>query len=451
MKHVKRLAAVAAFLLATSAAAPVFASDIAALHAAAAKDEIAWSITEGLSTEIGARPAGSEAEARARAWGAARLKALGFSNVRIETFDVPLWSRSAATAEIVSPFPQRLTLTALGGSGSTPPGGVDAEVVPFDSVAALEAAPDATVRGKIVYVTHDMKVVQDTSEYDRVGPIRRMAPSIAARKGAAAILIKSLGTDRSRQPHTGIQRWANDVSPIPAAALSVSDALQIERIFTRGKPVRLKLDLVNAVVGRAVSGNLIAEVPGREPRAGIILVGCHLDSWDLGTGALDDAIGCGIVTAAAKLLMEWGQPLRTIRVVWFGAEEIGLLGGAAYLQKNGVDDLAIVAESDLGGGRVTRFSHNLGASVPVAVGEILRGLARLGVEPGTDKAEGYSDVGPLVTAGAPLFVLEQDTSDYFAMHHTAEDVLERVNHTALRQNIAAWVTVLNILSQLEEL
>src|SRR5687768_1850896 len=187
-----------AALLATAAplaAAPLTPAEIATLREAALKDDYAWDITEGLTTEVGPRLAGTEAEARARAWSVAKLKALGFANVRVETFDMPVWVRGEEKAWITAPFPQPLVVAALGNSGATPPQGIEAELIGFDTLAALEAAPEAVVRGRIVFVSHAMPRSQDGSSYGAfIGP-RARGPSIASRKGAAAIVIRSIGTD----------------------------------------------------------------------------------------------------------------------------------------------------------------------------------------------------------------------------------------------------------------
>src|SRR5687768_3436219 len=293
--------------------------------AALADDRVAWEILEGLTTEVGPRLAGTEAEARARQWALRRLTELGFSNVHIEPFELDVWVRGEERAEIVSPFPQPMVVTALGNSGATPTRGIEAEVVGFDSVAALEAASDASVRGRIVFITHAMARTQDGSGYGQFGAPRRQGPSIASRKGAAGIVVRSIGTDYHRNPHTGVQIWAAGVRPIPAGALSIPDAEQLQRILARGRPVRMRLTLTPRNLGRRESGNVIAEVPGSDPQAGIVLIGGHLDSWDLGTGAIDNAAGVAITIAAAHRMMRAGPPRRTIRVVLFGAEEVGAL------------------------------------------------------------------------------------------------------------------------------
>src|SRR5215210_288916 len=288
---------------------------VAALRDAALKDDIAWDIVEGLTTEVGQRLAGSEAEARARDWAVRKLRALGFANVRVEPFDMPTWVRGAEAAEILAPFPQKLVVAALGNSAPTPPEGITGEVVGFDSLAELQAAPDSAVRGKIVFVSHAMPRTQDGSGYGFFGGPRRQGPSIASRKGAIAIVVRSIGTDHHRNPHAGGMSFELGVTPIPAGALAIPDAEQLQRILKRGRPVSMRLTLVSSV-RPGESGNVIAEIPGRDPKAPILLVGGHLDSWDFGTGAIDDGAGVAITTAAAKHIMDAGRPLRTIRVVW---------------------------------------------------------------------------------------------------------------------------------------
>src|SRR4051794_7416720 len=277
-----------AFALPSIASAQTLADRAPVLRDAALQsDTVAWDLLEGLTTEVGQRLAGTEAEARARDWAVRRLTALGFSNVHVEPFDMPVWVRGTEHAEIVSPFPQSLVLTALGDSGATPPQGLTAEVVAFNSVAELEAAPDAAVRGRIVFIDHHMMPTQDGSGYGQFGAPRRQGPTVASRKGAVAIVVRSIGTDHHRNPHTGVQTFGEGAHPIPAAALSVPDAEQLQRILSRGRLVRMHLTLTPRFTGTHQSGNVVAEVAGSDPRAGVVAIGGHLDSWDLGTGAID--------------------------------------------------------------------------------------------------------------------------------------------------------------------
>jgi hypothetical protein len=409
-------------------------------------DHYAWDIVEGLTTEVGQRLAATEAEARARDWAVAKLKALGFSNVHVEPFTMPVWTRGAESAEIVSPFPQKLAVAALGYSGSTGPAGVTGEIVYFDSVDALRSASDSAVKGKIVFIDHHMMPAQDGSGYGQFGAPRRQGPTIASLKGALGIVIRSIGTDHHRNPHTGVQYFTDGAAPIPAGALSVPDSEQLVRILMRGKPVVMHLTLVSQKTEGGHSGNVIAEVPGRDPKAGILLVGGHLDSWDLGTGAIDDASGVAIVTAAAKHIMDAGRPLRTIRIVWFGAEEPGGLGGKAYADAHGKELHAIAGESDFGADRVWRFSSQLMKSDPAAYGQLTAALAPLGITK-NDKGEADgTDVEPTIAAGAPWISLNQEGTRYFDWHHTPDDTLDKIDPAQLRQNVAAWTAALAVLS-----
>jgi hypothetical protein len=437
----------AAFLLASAAAslAQPAPTQVAQLRDDALKDNYAWDIVEGLTTEVGPRMAGTEAEARAREWAVKKLKAMGFANVRIEPFDMPVWTRGAEGAEVLTPFPQRMVITALGNSASTPPEGITGEIVGFNSMAEFEAAPAEEVRGKIVFVSHAMPRTQDGSGYGFFGGPRRQGPTLASKKGAIAIVVRSIGTDYHRNPHAGVQTFADGVKPIPAGALSIPDAEQLQRILKRGKPVTMHLTLVSQVT-QGKSGNVIAEVPGRDPKAPFILVGGHLDSWDQGTGAIDDGSGVAITTAAAKRIMDAGRPLRTIRIVWFGAEEVGLFGGIDYQKKHGTELHYAIAESDFGADRIWKVDSKLGKDREAEAKALQIALAPLGIVPGSlEKADG-SDIEPLLNAGLPGVGLSQDGTHYFDIHHTPDDTLDKIDPEALRQNVAAWTAMLGVLS-----
>ncbi|WP_373491789.1 M28 family peptidase [Parasphingorhabdus sp.] len=439
------LAGASALYLSTSAMANDH--DPAALQAKALQDTIAWDITEGLTTEIGPRQAGTEAEARARDWAIAKLNALGFSNVRNEPYMMPTWVRGKETAAVTSPFPQPLTITALGNSASTGDRGLTAEVIYFPTIQDLIAAPDSSLTGKIAFVSHRMKPTQDGSSYGAFGSARFVGPNIAAKKGAAAIIIRSAGTDYHRNPHTGNTNFEAGVKPIPAGALSIPDAENLERMFERGQPVQLKLVLTPQNIGEQESGNVIAELPGSDPSLGMIVIACHLDSWDLGTGAIDDASGCGIITAAAKHIMTAGQPKRTIRLLWAGAEEVGIWGGKAYGEARKGDNHALAMESDFGADRIWRVEFNLPESAKPLADRIASALQPLGIGRGQLKAGGGADIQAIIKANNLAIIdLQQDGSRYFDLHHTPDDTLDKVDPEQLRQNVAAWTTVLAIIA-----
>ena len=206
---------------------------------AAEKNNIAWDIVADLTTEIGPRLAGSPAEARARDWAKERLTALGFSNVAIEPFTIRGYVRGEDKAALTAPYPQPLAITALGYSGTTTTKGIEGELVYFPTFDSLKAVPDGVLKGKIAFVDHAMKPTQDGSGYGPYGNVRRQGPGIAAQKGAIGIVIRSIGTDSHRNPHTGATDFPEGVKAIPAGAVSNPDADQIARVATSGKPMRL--------------------------------------------------------------------------------------------------------------------------------------------------------------------------------------------------------------------
>jgi Zn-dependent M28 family amino/carboxypeptidase len=451
-KNILLLAAASTLFLSPSLAlgapaSPDSASVASIRDKALQSDSFAYDIVEGLTTEIGPRQGGTEAEARARTWSVNKLKALGFDNVRIEEYQMPTWVRGEETASIVAPFPQKLAIAALGNSGSTGDAGLEAEIVYFPTIDDLRAAPDGSLKGKIAFVSHNMKATQDGSSYGAFGPARFVGPNIAAKKGAAAIVIRSIGTDYHRNPHTGNTNFDPGVTPIPAGALSIPDAENLERMIARGKPVRLTLKLTPKNVGMQTSGNVLAEVKGSNPELPMIVIACHLDSWDLGTGAIDDAAGCGIIGAAAKHLKSMGQPKRTVRLLWAGAEEVGIWGGRDYGEKHANEPHAFAMESDFGAGKVWAVDFRLPESASALRGQIVSALAPLGVVPRKELAGGGADVGAIIAAQKlGIIDLQQDGTKYFDLHHTPDDTLDKIDRAELRQNVAAWVATLALVA-----
>ena len=440
MKTVLSVAAIGALALVLSA--PVAAKPVEG-------SGLAWEITEGLTTEVGQRLAGSDREAAARDWAVARLKALGFANIRVEPFTITGWVRGAEGARLTAPFPHQLAITALGYSAPTPAGGLTGELVYFGSLDALKAAPDGSLKGKIAFIDHAMVAAQDGSGYGPYGQARRQGPTIAAAKGAAAVVNRSIGTDLHRNPHTGATNWPTGTSPIPAGAVSNPDADLIARIAAKAgsKPMTLALTLEGRSVGMLPSGNVIAELPGRDPSLPPVLVACHLDSWDLGTGAIDDAAGCGIVTDAALAAQRGGKPLRTIRVLWAGSEEIGVFGGAAYAAAHAQEPHAAALESDFGADRVWRVGFDFAAANAPLADRIAAALAPFGIVRKAAKAGGGADIGAIAKAQKLAVIdLDQDGTRYFDLHHTPDDTLDKVDPAQLAQNAAVWAEVLKIVA-----
>ena len=432
------------------------ATDRAALrdslaHAALLRDRAllgsqAMAIVTSLTTEVGPRLAGSVAEARAREWAVKKLTGLGLQPIWTEGFEMSAWQRHSERAEVIMPFPQPLAVTALGGSVSTSAAGVTGEVVLFESLAALRAAPREGVEGKIVYVGHTMQRTQDGSSYGYFNPVRTAGPSVAAQKGALAYLLRSIGTDSHRLPHTGSLRYAEDAPQIPALALSNPDADQVERILADRGELVVKLQVQTSLNPTAQSANVIAEIRGHAAPEEVVVIGAHLDSWDLGTGAVDDGAGVGITMAAMALIKEANLvPRRTIRLVLWGAEEVGLLGALAYRDQHRAElaDHVIGSESDFGGGRVWKITADSQSDAgDQLVAHMADLLAPLGIAPGSDKQPGGGpDLMPLVSAGVPTLRLHQDGRDYFDLHHTADDTVDKLDAAALDQNVAAFAVV----------
>ncbi len=451
----KNLALALAALPLTALALPALAQpgDLAALETVAdralAADAIAYGFTEGLTTEVGPRQSGTEAEARGRAWAMAWLKANGFANVADEPFEMETWvPGDIARARVTGPFAQDLVVLPLGDSAATPQGGIEAEVVFFRTFEDLRAAPEGSLKGKIAYISHQMRQAQDGSHYGFAGPVRWVGPGIAASKGAVAAVIKSIGTDHHRNPHTGGTDFAAGVKPIPAAALSLPDAENLERMFARagGKPVTLRLEMNPRQLGKTMSGNVVGEIVGRNPALPPVLLACHLDSWWNSPGAFDDAAGCGIIAAAAKNVASAGQPLRTIRVLFAGAEEVGLHGSVAYSKAHINEPIAVGLESDFGADRIWRFESNFRESNPDLHARLARAVARFGVANSPLVATGGADLNVVRDQKGALVDLQQDGTRYFDLHHTPDDTLDKIDIVQLRQNVAVWTQVTGILA-----
>ena len=409
-----------------------------------------YDIIESVTTEIGARVGGSPEEAKARDWAVRKFTELGLSNVRIEEFEVPGWVRGAEEAEVLAPYPQKLHITALGGSSATPESGIEADIAYFPTFDDLETAPATGIEGKIVFISGRMEKAHDGAGYGPANKKRQQGATEASKRGALAVVIRSVGTDSHRFPHTGQMRYLDDVKPIPIGALSAPDADQLERILKRGETLRLKLKLTPKSVGPLISGNVIGDLIGTEKPEDIILIGGHLDSWDLGTGAVDDGAGVGITYGAVKVLQDLGlKPKRTIRLVAFGSEEIGLLGAFAYADKHkdNLKNHVLASESDFGAGKVYALRTTVQGDARAALEDVQKSLAHLGVEMEAGDTSGGPDIIPMRALGVPAIRLQQDGYDYFDLHHTPDDTLDKISKEDVAQNVAAWATMVWMASE----
>ena len=420
------------------------------LRERALKDDAAWAFVEGLTTEIGPRLAASDNDAKAREWVAARFKALGFDKVWTEPVTYPKWVRRGEHAEITAPFAHAVSVLALGNSPGTPAGGISAEVVAFDTLDALKAAPDASVRGKIVYVGPRMHATKDGRDYGIGSTVRVTGPAIASKKGAAAFLLRSAGTDDNRLPHTGVTDFTG-ATPIPAAALSSPDADLLEHVVKRGKPTTIRLALDCGLEGTYTGANVIGEITGRGKPDEYFVMGGHLDSWDPGTGANDDAAGIAIAVGAAHAIRSLPErPKRSLRVVAFANEEAGLFGGKAYAAAHAkeIAHAVLGSESDLGADRIWKITATVKPSARDAIGEIAKAIQPLGVEYDASAAgQGGSDLSAVHAVGMAAVSLHQDATRYFDWHHTANDTLDKIDPAQLSQNVAVYAVVAYLAAQ----
>jgi len=412
----------------------------------AASPDIAWERLTELADGIGNRITGSAALDEALAWAVRQMRHDGLDDVHLEPVKVPHWVRGTERARIVQPVARPMALLGLGGSVRTA-GTVRAPVVAFDSLDDLRSSP-ASLRGTIAFVNHRMAPYDE--EHDDPGyaqgvQARLHAASEAARRGALATLVRSVTAVSLRTPHTGALRYDDGVRKIPAAAVSLEDADLLARLARAG-PVEVELALGARMLPDARSANVVGEIRGRERPDEIVLLGAHIDSWDVGQGASDDGAGCVAVIEALRLLREAGLvPRRTVRAVLFTGEEYGLAGAAAYGREHGHEH------------HVAAFETDYGMAAPDGIGvgteETVRGMAPLlpafgqfGIRRFRPHAFG-ADVEPIVHTGAKAFDLEPDGHHYFDIHHTEADTLDKIRPEDLRRNAAAIALLAYVLAE----
>ncbi len=443
-----------------SAAAPIasampVADPPSALIAAALQSRRAHDIAESLADEVGPRLAGSLGDQAAVAWAERKMRELGLANVHTEPVTVPVWKRGTETAEITDPVHQPLAVTALGWSGATPKDGVTAEVVEVDSLDALSKLPKDSAKGKIIFANVPMPR-DDGRGYGMTVGVRMAGPKAAMNAGAAAFVVRSISAASDRFPHAGSSMLHDVPNPIAAAALSTVDADLLHHTLAPGRPVKMKLVLRPERGKDAQSANVVGEVTGTTKKDEVVLLGAHLDSWDLGRGALDDGAGCGIVLGATALIAEQvraghSPPSRTVRVVLFAAEENSVAGARAYFTAHSaeVGKIVLAMEADSGTDRA-HLVKLLGDPAKVeAFRTLVRGLEALGIARDDGDARPGTDVSPLVNAGVPTIEVRQDASRYFDVHHTANDTSDKLDASALAQVSAAFAEVAARIADLD--
>jgi len=435
---------------------PTMEQGAADLLADALASTEAWSELRYLCDHIGHRLAGSVGLEQAVAWGAEQMEADGLIT-SLEPVQVPVWIRGEEQVEILSPLPRRLEVLTLGGSIGTPPEGLSGEVMVVGSFDELSER-GAEAAGKIV-LFDDPWV-----DYGQAVSYRGRGAVVAAEHGAIAALVRSPTPASLGTPHTGGMRYAEGVPEIPAVAVTLEDAAWMRRLVENGETVRVSLKLGAHRDGEAPSHNVVGEVKGREHPEQVVILGCHLDSWDVGQGAQDDGAGCVAAMEAGRLLAAMQvAPRRTVRVVLFANEEFGLSGGKAYGASHADELEHIVAalEADTGAGQPLGFRVDMRAgdtgerdealsAATIAALEhympLLEDIAAVQLESSWSGA----DISPMVKKGVPGLGLKHDTDGYWPIHHTTADTFDKIDPTLLAKNVAAMTVMGWILAEMPE-
>jgi carboxypeptidase Q len=427
------------------------------LIGAALSSDHAYLRLSQLCDGIGHRLSGSRSLERAVEWAAAAMREDGLERVRLQPVRVPHWVRGEESAVMVEPGPHPIAMLGLGRSVGTPAGGITADVVAVGSFAELDSLPPEAVRGKIVLYDVPFTRYGETVRYRGAGANR------AAARGAVAALVRSVGPVSLRTPHTGsMGNYVDSIPKIPGAAVSIEDATRMRRLLARGERVRVHLSMAADTLPPALSHNVIGEIRGRELPDEVVVVGGHIDSWDVGSGAHDDGGGCIIAMESLRLMKQLGlRPRRTVRVVLWTNEENGLRGGNAYADSLGAAMAGHVAaiESDGGVERVVGFDVGISrvgtdsadvARTAIAVAR-MKAIAPLLAGLGADSVRtggGGADIGPLMRKGVPGIAHRTTMEHYFDWHHTPSDMLDKVDPIELRKNVAALAVMVYALAEM---
>ena len=439
-------------ILASSIAAQAQSSWLDAYRESAAKliaesmsSRFAWDRLALLGDDFGNRLSGSKNLEDAIDWAVAEMKKDGLENVRKEPVKVPHWVRGQESVEIVSPRRHPLVMLGLGNSAGTPPEGIEAEILVVRSFQELDTAGDR-VRGRIVLFNVPFTTYGETVQYRSSGPSR------AAALGAVAMLIRSVGPMGLRTPHTGALRYADDQPRIPAAAITAEDAERLQRMQNRGTVVRVRLKMEAKFLPDAQSYNVIGEIRGSERPDEVVVIGGHFDSWDVGTGATDDGGGCVVTWDALRLMKRLNlRPRRTVRVVLWTNEENGLRGGLGYLEKYKpqIDNHVLMLESDGGvmSPRGFGFSGSDTARATVTeIASLLRGIRVDRIGP----SGGGADIGPTVEAGRIPAMSLDDDGNYFLIHHTPADTVDRIDPESMSRASAAIAVMVYVIADMPQ-
>ncbi len=407
--------------------------------------DAAWQRLAYLGDTFGPRLSGSANLAAAIKWALDEMTRDGLENVHAEPVKVPHWVRGRESLEIVGAIPQPLALLGLGNSIGTPPAGIEADLVVVHSFEELEASRDR-VNGRIVLFNVPFTTYGETVRYRTNGPSR------AAALGAVAMLVRAVGPVGLRTPHTGTLTYTDGQPQIPAAAVTGEDAARLQRMVDRGTKVRLKLTMEAHFLPDADSANVVGEIRGRERPDEVVVIGGHFDSWDVGTGSTDDGGGCIATWEALRLMKKLNlRPRRTVRVVLWTNEENGGRGGLAYRDQH-ESELAshvMMLESDGGVFRPRGFGFSGSESARTKVRDVATLLASLGAD-WIGPSGGGADIGPSVQqANIPAMALEVE-GDYFLIHHTPADTVDKIDPQDLARSTAAIAVMTYVIADMSE-
>ena len=418
----------------------------ARIIAAALADQDGYAKLSYLCDRIGNRLSGSDSLNAAIAWAAAQMKRDGLENVATPAVKVPHWVRGREDAEMVKPVRHSLSMLGLGGSVATPPDGITAEVVPVSSFDALNALGREKVAGKIVLFNVPYEGYGKTVAYRGGGPSR------AAKLGAVAMLLRSVGSLAMQTPHTGALNYTESDPKIPAAAITLEDATLIQRLTDAGETVSVHLYMEAHMLPDADSANVMGEITGREKPEEIVVMGGHIDSWDVGAGAQDDGSGIIASLEAVAVVKKLGlRPRRTLRVVFWTNEENGGAGGRAYREMVGgkIHNYVAAIEMDGGAEKPVGFGVSPGGAALARAKEIGHLLEPIGADT-VREGGGGADIGPLMHDGVPGLGLFTVGQHYFDWHHSRTDTVDKIDPREFRQCVAAMAVMGYVLADMPE-
>lgn len=423
-----------------------YRANVQKLIAAAQADQFAWDRVAELTDTYGQRLSGSANLTRAIAWAQEAMKKDGLENVHTERVMVPRWVRGNESLEITEPPQHSVPMLGLGGSVATPPAGIEAEVMVVATGDELNKRA-AEAKGKIVLFNVPYTNYGETVQY------RSGGASMAARHGAVAALVRSVGPMGLRTPHGGAMNYAEGITKIPTAAIPAEDANRLQRLVNRGVKVRMRLKMEAHFDADAESFNVVGEIKGSEKPEEIVLVGGHFDSWDPGMGASDDAVGCVVTWEAARLMKKLNiRPKRTVRVVLFTNEENGTRGGNGYRDQHAAEasNHVLSVESDSGVFAPARLGFTGSDAARKIMGEIMTLLAPLGMSE-ISGGGGGADIGPISTVGkVPMLAYSGDSNRYFTIHHSPADTVDRIDPQEVSKAAASLAAVVYVVADMPQ-